>query len=357
MGKNAHRNVTVLTIAEELKLSATTVSCVLNGYAKQRRICEETADKVMAAAMRLGYVPNRLARSLRRQRSRVIGVVFADFMQGWAQRVHDGLISVLDAEDYQTFLSAHLWNSEREARELWTMMEHRVDGIICCIPMEESRANYARVLRQDLPLVFLGDTIDSFPAASFVAWDSGEAARLAVRHLIETGRRRIAFIGSAHPTRMTRARFEAYQSALAEAGLSVQEEWVIWEPVSEAAYPVDEYVGRMLRRLLASGRPAPDAIFALNDALAVTALALLDRMGYRVPQDIALIGMGNTPEAANPRISLSTMREPMVEMGRLAAQTMLELLDHAPRAPIQHLVTCNELIVRDSTRPLAHGVN
>lgn len=351
-----NRSVTILDIAKLVNLSPTTVSCVLHGNAKKRRIADETIKKIMAAAESLNYIPNQLAQSLRRQRSMAVGVIFADMLHGWANAVQDGMLRNFNANDYVPFITTHQWTADYLEKEIRTLMQNRVEGIICCIPIEECRETYLRVRRQGMPFMFLGDTLPGMAEISSVAWDSGNAAKVAVQHLIEIGRKRIGFIGTAHPTVMTQRRYQAFRETIQEAGLPLHEPWIAWEPVvSSSLRSARDVMRPVLKRLFEPSQRFPDGLLFLNDALALAALIELDKLGVRVPDDVAIIGMGNIPEAENPMISLTTVCEPMVEMGEQAAALLLEMIENPAMEPKQILIECNQLIVRNSTVPWARS--
>lgn len=338
------RKVTVTTLAHELGLSPSTVSHVLNGNAKRLKISDRTADRVTALARKRNYIPNQLARSLKRQRSHVIGVLAGNLYNGWAQVVLEGMLSALEPEGFVPLMTVHNWDGEREEREFVSLLARRVEAIVSH-PLSSSRELYEQVIARGTPLVFLGEQPPGLEAPSFVGWDSGPAAELAVRHLIEIGRRRIAFLGAQHPTCGTLERLEAYKRTLAEAGLPLREDWIV-EPAMNA--DADEMVAPAAQALLRT-EPAPDAIFALNDGLALPLLAWLEARGVRVPEDVAVIGMGDIPGTSHPRLGLSTVVEPIHEMGRAAGEAALELIGDPRRGPIRRLIPCLELKARSTT--------
>lgn len=191
--KNAGK-VTSVTIAKEAGVAQTTVSFVLNGKAKERGISDATARRVQEIAERLNYSPNRLASSLRRQRSGIIGVLLGSFQHSWAKDVVMGMQSVFDAQNYVPFFTMHYHDVEKEREEIQKLLDHRVEAIIS-YPNDNPNDNYSLILQQNVPLVLLGDTVQEMPGISYVAWDIESAVRLAMHHLIDTGRRRIAFFG------------------------------------------------------------------------------------------------------------------------------------------------------------------
>jgi len=193
---------------------------------------------------------------------------------------------------------------------------------------------------------------EELPEISSVVWDAGVAARVAVEHLVETGRERIGFVGADYPMRMHRARHKAYLDVVREAGLSFREEWV---SITRIDCMVDQIIGDALERMFAPGREAPDAIFAINDGLALPLLEALDARGIRVPEDVAVIGLGDLSMTRHSGISLSTVREPCEEMGRQAAEVLVDLIADPGKAPIHRVIPGHVLRIRRSTQPRREG--
>jgi LacI family transcriptional regulator len=278
------------------------------------------------------------------QRSGVIGVVLADFRMDWAERVMRGMGEIFDPGEYTPLVATHRWDAVRHRKELMAAMQRRDEAVIVQ-PLPGQEELYRHVLSVGIPLVFLGDRPTTDLPTSFAGWDSAAAARTAVRHLIERGFRRIGHLGFHHPLRMTQERTAAYRQTLQEAGLSVNEAWISLPPAGGA---IEGILAAEIARMLA-GSEKPDAWFVLNDGLALAVLEILDQRGVRVPQDLALIGMGDLPLTGHSGISLSTVREPCEEMGRAAAHAALSMITEPGREPIVSLIPGNELRARRTT--------
>jgi LacI family transcriptional regulator len=337
--------VTAATLARHLGLSPSTVSIVLRGQAERRKIAPQTAERVREAARRLNYVPNQMARSLRQQRSDTIGVILADFRWEFAQAIMDGMWGILEAAGYTPFVAIHLFTAERARKELLSCLLRRDQGIIC-YPAPVDKSLYAPALRQDVPLILLGDRPEDATEFNFVGWDSGTATRLALEHLIRSGRRRIAFLGPDHGTQMTRTIYRTYRKVLHEAGLPLRNEWTAQANIG---WSVPQMLDWSLDRIFAPRREPPDAIFAMNDGLAVPTLDALAERGLRVPEDVAIIGLGDVPMAGHSCIGLSTVRVPFEELGYQAAKLMIDLIAARRKTPVELLVTGAQLCVRNTT--------
>jgi LacI family transcriptional regulator len=341
--------VTSAMLADQLGVSRATVSIVLNGHGPARKISPLTIQRVLDAAREQGYAPNRTARNLRLQKSGVIGVVLADFRMDWAERVMRGMGEVFDPGEYTPLVGTHRWDAVRHRKELLSALQRRDEAVIVQ-PLPGQEEVYEQFIAVGIPLVFLGDRPPqaSSPAltASFAGWDSAAAARTAVRHLIERGYRRIGHLGFHHPMRMTQERTAAYRAMLQEAGLPLREEWISLPPAGGA---IEGTIAAEIERIFTPGTEHPDALFVLNDGLALQLLEILDQKGIRVPQDVAVIGMGDLPLTGHSGISLSTVREPCEEMGRAAAHAALSLIAEPGRTPIVSLIPGNDLRARRTT--------
>ncbi len=362
MAPNQTKSVSIVEIAEHLGISKTTVGYVLAGEAKKRRVADKTAQKVFNAAEKLNYVPHLWAKNLARQRTGVIGMVIGGYEYDWPADVMGGALPALEDQGYLPMTSIHLWDPKRNERELMMSMERRDEGIICQ-PLPQCTDAYREVFDHKIPLLFIADTLEDMPQVSYVAWDCAPAAKKAVQHLIEIGRRRIGFIGSELiVTRLVRDRYQAYKDALDEAGIEFDEnivrwsplyDWVGWDSIHGGQQNIpqngDFNVIKTLESLMTSRGGAPDALFFPHDSLAITAYRALIKMGIKVPEEIALMGMGDVPLSDDIAVGLSTIREPLERIGQAAAETIVELIKDPEQGPIHRLIEGNELKIRKTT--------
>ncbi len=339
------KSVSAIDLARILGLSHATISFVLNGKAEKNKISRATIERVKAAAQEYNYIPNQLARNLRNSRSGMIGVILGNFRMDWAEAAVGGMQTVFDDTDYVPFVATHGFDAERNRKEILSSLYRRDEGIIA-LPMPGCEDIYAKIIRSGVPLIFLGDEMPDFAGANSVVWDCEAAADAGVRHLVDIGRKRIAFLGVDYPATCTQRRFEAYRQVLQSCGLPFREQWVARPPASSSP---EEIVRRALDQILADRKHFPDAIFALNDGLALPTLTALESRGIGVPGEIAVVGMGDLPLSSHPAISLTTVQEPTWEMGREAATLLLELIAGKVAAPVQRSISSTELLVRRSS--------
>lgn len=315
---SARKRVTIVSIAEKLGLSPTTVGFVLRGQAGRVNLSEDTVKRVRKAAKEMGYVPNMLARGLRRQKTGVVGLLLPDLSMNWAEMLHMGMSEVLDEAEYAPFIVMHRWQPKRQAVELNRLVRHQVDGI-GCVPIAGCQDIYREYAESGTPFLLVGDTLPGLEGVNVVGWDSEAAAETAVKHLVERGCRRLGCVGPRDDTVMTGRRFAAFGRVVERSAANTRDAWIArWDTATWLPSVTDGWV-----RNVFGGTDRPDGIFALNDGTAMPLLQSLARAGIRVPEDVAVVGMGDLPLAGVPGLGLTTVREPVYEMGAAVARMML----------------------------------
>lgn len=312
LGRDAG-NVTLEMVAEAAGVSASTVSRILNGTAVVSQVKKQAVDEAIA---RLGFVPNPVARGLAGGRTLSIGVITQSIDSPFYGTALRGIEEELAPAGYSSlFVSGH-WNAAEESRCIDVLRSRRVDGIIVLTGRLSDHA--LRVYAKSLPVVVTGRSLKA-PGLLALNFDNFEGARLATRHLIDLGHRRIAFITGDpdHPDATERHR--GYRAALEEAGIAYDAGLV-----AQGMYHEDS--GLSAVETLLRSRRRFTAIFAANDQMALGAALGLHRRGLRVPADVSLIGFDDLPASRYAMPPLSTVRHPAQEIGRLAALAMLDLL-------------------------------
>jgi len=328
---------TISDVARKAGVSESTVSRVLNGTA---RVAATKQRAVELAIREMGFQPNAFARGLATGRSNAIGVVTQAIDSPFYGEGMHGIERTLQASGYTPiFMSGH-WNSDDEERCIRELIQRRVDGLI----LFAGRLGAARIAEfaQQLPVVVTGRTLDA-PGVFSLSVDDEAGARLATEHLIDLGHRRIAFIAGPRDHPDAQARLKGYRNALDQAGIA-------WVPALVTPGDFREEGGRLAgERLLAMGEPFT-AVFCANDQTAFGLQLALHHRGLRVPDDISVVGFDDLSTAAYFLPPLTTVRQPVDQMGDLSAQALLMMIDKrdpAARAPSVSLV------VRESTRKIA----
>lgn len=338
------RRVTLKDVANSIDLSPSTVSLVLNQASAADSIPESTQRRVFAAAERLGYRPNLVARSLRNRRSFSVGVLVPEISEGYAAGVLSGVEDHLLREGYFYLLASHRSKADLLQKYMELLEERHVEGFLL--------VNTPLTRSPHLPAVAVSGH-EELSGVTNVAVDHRHAARLALAHLASLGHRRIAFFkGHAHSSD-TEDRWEGILEAAAEVDVEVPDELVLQlggDEVEESFAPEEGYEeGHAFgRRLLERSGGDFTALFAFNDVSAIGAMRAFLDAGLDVPGDVSVVGFDDIHGAAFQNPGLTTVRQPLREMGATAARILLERLGGEDR-PGSLVSVEPALVVRGST--------
>jgi LacI family transcriptional regulator len=341
---NNHLIATLRDVAELAGVSTKTVSRVVN---HQNEISESTRQRVQAAIDQLDYRPNILARSLIHQRSNTLAVIAWGIDYFGPSRIVVGIEQEANELGYSLFLSLVSHPTDDHEQILDTLISRRVEGIIWAIPDVGDNRSWVQTSRLDQlpPVVFL--SMESRPGISVVSVDNRNGAKQAVQHLLQQGRRKIGIITGPMSWWEARERYAGWQEALGEAGLEASLSLVVKSDDWSAAD------GERGMRTLLAQVPEIDAVFASSDKIALGALGIAHRLGRRVPQELAIVGFDNMPEAAFFWPPLTTIYQHLVDVGRIAVKNLHEMIvaRRSQREPLLPLSTTlkPELIVRASS--------
>src|SRR5215813_9626911 len=289
------RRPTIVDIANRAGVAPMTVSRVINesGY-----VSREAREKVERAVKELNYHPNGLARSLKHQRTHVVGVLLPDIANPFSAELVRGIEEALLPRGYSSFISASERSVQREQAALRALFDHRADGII--VATQETKAGNDFLLRlaeRDLPMVVVGRALNH-PQIDRVTADHWKGGYEAVEHLVTLGHRRIGFVGVSPINGAGLRRYHGYLDALRENNLPIDEKLIVG-PAAQfgPGYSTqdDGYTG--MKKLLAL-KKRPTAVFARNDFTAMGAICAIRDANLGIPEDIAIVGFDNVPLAA-----------------------------------------------------------
>ena len=341
-------HVNLRMLAEHLELSQTTVSLVLNNSPSARSIPQETRDRVTEAAERLNYRPNYFARSLRQSKSMSVGVLAPDLSEGYFTRVMSGVVEELTAAHYFYFTACHDWNRELIEKYPRMLVERAVDGFLLLNTPADSI---------DVPVPVVA--ISAHSAAENVTnivLDHHLAVEQALTHLYALGHRRIAFMRGPRAIPDSEYRWESIQQVAAEMNLKIDPALAIridsagWS-MKDGYHPMAPEIGyKPMQGLLEKSRDFT-AIFCFNDIAAIGAIRALKDAGLSVPTDVSVVGFDDIQSAAYSTPSLTTVRQPLTEMGKRGAQVLLDRIANRDKEHIPEIVMAPELVVRESTGP------
>src|SRR5579875_1507454 len=340
-GNNQYRRrpASLKMIAEHVGLSVAAISRVLNGAPAAKSIPKATQDRIFAAAEELNYRPNVLARSLRRGRSMIVGVLVPEVSEGYATAVLSGIEQGLLQAEYFYFLISHHHRPELIERSQTMMVDRAVDGMIA--------VDTHLLQHPHLPMITVSCP-DEHEGITNIVLNHRRAAELAIDHLIGMGHREIAFIKGQSFSSDTEPRWQAIRQAAARTGLNVDPKLVAQ---LEGDTPGHEPGYFATQRLLASNTRFT-ALFAFNDVSAIGAIRALREAGLRVPQDVSVVGFDDVQSAAFQNPGLTTVRQPLRTMGMLAAEAVVRRITAPEEHPAaKQIVVDPELVVRDSTCP------
>jgi DNA-binding LacI/PurR family transcriptional regulator len=340
MSSRAGGQPTLEEVASKAGVGRGTVSRVING---STQVSERTRARVMRAVDELGYVPNMAARALVTRRTGAIALVISEpeeriFGEPFFAGVVRGITTVVGEASRQLVLALVQTREQVERLDSYLTPQH-VDGVLM-LSAHDSDTLPARIQGRHLPIVFCGRPAD--PASmSYVDVDNAGGARGAVAHLVASGRRKIALIAGPQDMIAGRDRLAGYQEALRDAGLPVDDTLVELGDFSEAS-------GAAAMRALLGRCPSLDAVFAASDPMALGALRVLREEGRSVPGDVALVGFDDGPLAALAEPALTTVHQPMEELGRQMATMLLAQISAGGVDRAEHVVLDTSLVQRAS---------
>ena len=342
-GSATGRSMALKELSAYLGLSPSTVSRVINGGATAHRIAESTQRRVLETAAKFGYEANIIARSLRQKRTFTVGVLVPEISEGYSTAVLGGIEDGLLKEGLFYFVASHRHHAELLEAYPRLMISRAVDGII---------AVDTKISEQiQIPVVAVSGHWHNQHAIS-VELDHRHAAHLALEHLQKLGHQRIAFIKGQAFSSDTNRRWKAIREEAAKLGIAIDPELTVQLHSPE---PGPEPGHLAAQELLSRKRPF-SAIFSFNDVSAVGAISALREAGLQVPRDVSVVGFDDVLFAATSHPPLTTVRQPLREMGQMAASTLLGMIQKSDREhmPGTVITVHPELVVRRSTTRFTH---
>lgn len=332
-----HHEVTIMDIARQLGISKSTVSRALRGHTD---IHEGTRQMILDLAKELDYEPNPLANALLKRRTNVIGMLVPEFRHYFFPTIIMGAQAVLSKAGYNLMIFQSDESYETEVANIKALLRSRVDGLLVSITGKTQNFDHFRtVLQKEVPLVFFNRVSPELETPQVII-DDYSGAFQAVEHLIEQGYRRIAHLAGPTILSIARYRLQGYLDAMQKHNLPIEEGLVVHHDLTE------DSARECARHLLDLPKP-PEAIFAVNDPSALEVLLLAKQRKIKVPQDLGIVGFSNDPVSALIEPSLTTVEQPVWEIGEQSAQLLLEQLE---QPSLEKRVLKTRLIVRDSSR-------
>ena len=316
------QTITIKDIAKALNISTSTVSRALRD---SYEINPETKQLVLEYAEKMNYRPNPIAVSLRENKSWAIGVIVPEIANHYFSQAINGIEETAYRRGYHVMIFQSNESYEREVASVGHIVARKVDGLLISISNQTSEVSHLRALNeQGLPIVLFDRVSQDIPTHQVVA-DNYEGAFKATEHLILSGRKRIAHITSSPFLSITKERLAGYRAALEQYGISFEEQLIRYCDTFEVAY-IRKYVEELLALDC-----KPDAFFTASDRLALGCLEALHALEIKIPEEVAMIGFTNIQAAHLLSPALSTVVQPAFEMGKVAAELLLDLIENKKR--------------------------
>jgi DNA-binding LacI/PurR family transcriptional regulator len=333
-------HATIKDIARRLNISLSTVSRALRNHPD---VNEKTKGKVLSIAREINYFPNSLAKGLKNQKTNTIGVIVPEIEHHFFSAVISGIESVAYNADFTILVCQSNESYEREVINTHALASNRVAGLLVSISQATKDVEHFKILqKRDIPIVFF-DRVSNDIQASKVIVDDYDGAYNAVNYLIEKGYKNIAYISGPEYISISRLREKGYRDALLKNNLPINDDLIVHGGFSEKDGIKAVYT-------LLQQKIRPDAIFAVNDPVAIGAFIGLREKNIRIPEDIALVGYSNNPVSSLIDPQITTVDQPAYEIGKTAAELVLEQINNGDSDFNPQTKTLKtKLIIRNST--------
>lgn len=329
--------VTIRQVAEAAKVSQATAARALSGYGS---VSDQAVTKVRAAAEQLGYRPNRIAQALRSGSSHAIGLVAGDIENPFFATVARHLGDALEENGYALLVANSDEKIERERTNVETLQAHLVSGLVIAPTVQRSAPHLVALVRSGVPIVVVDRTVAGLDVDSVVV-DNEEGGHRAVDHLLELGHTRVGMVCDHLQLGSTAERFAGYQRALQEHGMLLDGRLVaVAGPSREGAHEA------ALRLLSLPDRPT--ALFCSDTYMTSGALLAARELGLEIPHELSIVGFDDSDLMKVTRPSITTVQQPLGDLGRRAGELLLERLQ-GEEGPPRHVRLTTDLIVREST--------
>lgn len=339
MSKN--KKATIYDISRRLNISAATVSRALNNNPK---ISPKTRTKVLETAKELNYTQNRVAAALKQGKSNNVGVIVPYLNRNFFSSIIRGIEEELRPHGFHVIICQSHENAKNEAEQVKALLNTQIDAIFMSVSKETKNIDHINeVLRQKTPIIFFDRQID-IPNVSSVVLDDYQGGYIATEHLIEQGCRKIAFFSGDLNLEIYRNRYDGYISALQKYGLQSYSNYIIrTESTVQSGIDAVNKIWEL--------EDKPDAIFATGDYTALGAIRQLKKLKFNIPQDVCVIGFSNEPFTKYMELTMSSIDQTPLIMGKKAALLFLREIETAESSSSKKkTVIPPQLIVRASSK-------
>ncbi|MBE3578676.1 LacI family DNA-binding transcriptional regulator [Caldanaerobacter subterraneus] len=336
--------VTIKDIARLANVSVTTVSRVINN--KPEGVSEETRQKILKLVKELGYQPNAIARGLVTKKTKTIGLIIPDISNPFFPDIARGVEDSAHIYGYNVFLCNTDDNLEKESEYIKALKEKYVDGIIFTSSSIPKHEHIIELVESGIPVVIMDRRVDSENIYG-VFLDNYEGGYIATKHLIDLGHEKIGCITGPLYTKSAKERLEGYKKALLDSGIKIDEKLIF-----EGDYKINGgIIGA--ERLLKDNKDM-SAIFACNDLMAYGAYKTIRSFGYKIPDDISVVGFDDIQLSQILEPQLTTIKQPAYDMGLTAARMLIKLIE-GKKLKKKIINFRPQLVIRQSTKLVKGG--
>ncbi|MFN3343169.1 MAG: LacI family DNA-binding transcriptional regulator [Flavobacteriales bacterium] len=342
------KKITLEDIAKSLGVSKTLVSLILNNKAKEHGISPDTVDRVLKKVKEMNYMPNQAARGLRTGKTNLIGLIVADISNPFYARISRAIEDLAWKKDYHLMVCSSDEDPEKEAQLVRILREKmQVEGLIIS-PTTDNVEVFRDLKRMEFPFVLIDRNYPKFSCNSVVV-DNIRSSQSAVKHLIDSGAKRVALLtlSPAHISTLSE-RQEGYKLALKEAGIPFEDDLVREVPFSD----IKSSVKKTLQDWLKAKQPI-DAVFCANNHLAVAVLETISDLGLRIPYDLRMVSFDDVDVFKFSYPPVSAVAQPIEDIGTRAMEILFNNInDRTSRESVEHVVLPAELVIRRSSSSL-----
>ncbi|WP_373517618.1 LacI family DNA-binding transcriptional regulator [Pricia sp.] len=334
------KKITIYDLAEQLKVSPATVSRSLNNHPA---ISQKTKDKVVLFAKEAGYRTNKFASNLSKQKSNTIGVIVPKLNSNFMSTVLSGIEKVANDIGYNLIISQSLESEKKEKLNAKTLYDSGVDALLVSLAYETSNADhFEQFIKRKIPLLFF-DRVFDLANCPTILIDNEAAGFEATEHLIQQDCKNILHIAGSLRRNVYAERFQGYKNALQKHGLPFRDKNLL-----EVDLDIDK-IDEAVRHIVGSAEKI-DGIFVSNDIFAVHCIKELKKLGYKIPEDIKIVGFNNDPVSEVISPTLTTIEYPGYKMGILAGQSIIGHLNGSLNIQsADQIILKHKLIIREST--------
>jgi len=336
------KSPTIVDIAKETGLSIATVSKVINNVGNHQ-YSEKTKKIIEDAIKKLNYTPNLIARSLKNKKTHIIGFVVPELDEFYTE-IFLGAQYKAQESGYSIFLCDTNYNKKLEEIHSSNLISKRVDGVIFTTGLLNNKIIY-RFIDKGIPVVLIEKFIDD-PEIPTVYLDNYRYTKLAIKHLIENGYKRISFISAPLEMHTLKERFRGYKDVFKEHGMELDESLVHFNKILRGEWDLNrsfDFINSIMK-----GNSHPDALFILSDNVCMIALKVIKKLGYKIPEDIGVMGFDDRRICQFLTPSLSSVYQPKYEMGKKGTELLMDLI-HGKKLKERNVYLDMKLSIRESS--------